>query len=132
MFTNEKITKDLSRAKKFFENIIAYTVGVFTLEDMIKNSLESINIIDVRDYNNYIEGHIPYAMHIPMSDIEEHCNMLDKSKVTIIYTHNDSCAKAYKAALVLLDKNYPCVVLRGGFEEWKHHELDIIKNSSEE
>ena len=101
MFTNEKITKDLSRAKKFFENIIAYTVGPYTLEDMIKNNLDSINIVDVREYEHYIEGHIPYAMHIPMLDIEKHCKMLDKSKVTIIYTHNDSCAKAYKAALIL-------------------------------
>ena len=129
MFTNEKITKDLSRAEKFFENIIAYTVGSFTLEDMIKNSLESINIVDVRDYDNFIEEHIPYALNIPISDIEKHYKILDKSRVTIVYTHNDSCEKAYKAALVLLKENYPCVVLRGGFEEWKYCGLDIIKKS---
>ena len=35
MFTNEKITRDLERAKKSFENIISFTIGPFTLEDMI-------------------------------------------------------------------------------------------------
>ena len=132
MFAHEEITKDLSRAKKFFENVISFTIGPFTLEDMIKYRLNSINIVDVRDYEHYIEGHLPYAMHISADNIKEHVNMLDKSKVTILYTHNDSCAKAYNSALVLLENQYPCVVLRGGYKEWKKYDLDIIQNSDKE
>ena len=128
MFTHREITNDFSRAKNFFENIISFTIGPFTLEDMIKHRLDSINIIDVRDYEHYIDGHIPYAVHIPFDNIQEHIKMFDKSKVNIIYTYNDSCERAYNSALFLIENHYPSVTLRGGYKDWKKFDLDIIKN----
>ena len=130
MFFHEDVTKDLSRAKKFFEDIISYTIGPFSLDEMITHRINSLNIVDVRDYNNYIEGHIPYAIHIPYKEAKEHLDMLDKDKITIVYTYSDSCPRAYKTALELIEKHYPAVVLRGGFKEWKKFEFDIIKSES--
>ncbi len=130
MFFHEDITKDLSRAKKFFEDIISYTIGPFSLDEMITHRINTLNIVDVRDYNNYIEGHIPYAVHIPYKEAKEHLDMLDKDKITIVYTYSDSCPRAYKTALELIEKHYPAVVLRGGFKEWKKFEFDIIKSES--
>ena len=130
MFSHEKITKDLSRAKKFFEDILSFTVGPYTLDKMIKEKLGSINVIDVREYEDYIEGHIPYAVHIPYKEMEEHLKMLNKDNTSIIYSYSDSCPRAYKAALQLLDEHYPSVVLRGGFKEWKKFDFEIIKNST--
>ncbi len=130
MFSHGDITKDLSRAKKFFEDIVSYTVGPFSLNDMINHRINTLNIIDVRDYNDYVEGHIPYSVHIPYKETKEHLDMLDKEKVTIIYTYSDSCPRAYNTALELIEKHYPAVVLRGGFKEWKKFEFDIIKSDS--
>ena len=130
MFFHEDITKDLSRAKKFFEDIISYTIGPFSLDEMITHRINTLNIVDVRDYNNYIEGHIPYAVHIPYKEAKEHLDMLDKDKITIVYTYSDSCPRAYKTALELIEKHYPAVVLRGGFKEWKKFEFDIIKSDT--
>ncbi len=130
MFFHEDVTKDLSRAKKFFEDIISYTIGPFSLDEMITHRINTLNIVDVRDYNNYIEGHIPYAVHIPYKEAKEHLDMLDKDKITIVYTYSDSCPRAYKTALELIEKHYPAVVLRGGFKEWKKFEFDIIKSDT--
>ena len=130
MFFHEDVTKDLSRAKKFFEDIISYTIGPFSLDEMITHRINSLNIVDVRDYNNYIEGHIPYAIHIPYKEAKEHLDMLDKDKITIVYTYSDSCPRAYKTPLELIEKHYPAVVLRGGFKEWKKFEFDIIKSDT--
>lgn len=130
MFSHDEITKDLSRAKKFFEDIISFTVGPFTLDDIIENRINSINLVDVREYNDYINGHIPYAVHIPYKEVKEHIDMLDKDKVTIIYTYSDSCPRAYKSALELIEKHYPSVILRGGFKEWKKFDLDIVKTDT--
>ncbi len=130
MFSHGEITKDLSRAKKFFENIISFTVGPFTLDDIIENRINSINIVDVREYNDYLNGHIPYAVHIPYKEVKEHLDMLDKDKVTVIYTYSDSCPRAYKSALELIEKHYPSIILRGGFKEWKKFELDIVKTDT--
>lgn len=130
MFPHQEITNDLSRAKKFFENIISFTIGPFSLDEVISHRIDSINIVDVRDYEDYIEGHIPYAVHIPYKEIEEHTKMLNKDVVTVVYSYSDSCPRAYKSALKLIEKHNPAVILRGGFKEWKNFDLDIIKNDT--
>lgn len=130
MFEYEKITKDLSRAKKFFEDIVSFTVGPYTLDEIIENRINTVNIVDVRDYDNFTDGHIPYALHIPHKQIEENLEILDKSKVTIVYTYSDSCPRAYNAALKLIENHFPAVVLRGGFKMWKKFDFDITKTDS--
>ena len=130
MTCHEKITKDLSRAKKFFEDILAYTICPYKLKEIITKHIDEVNIVDVRDYNDFIEGHIPYAMHIPHENLKEHIPMLDKEKITIIYTYSDFCYRAYKSALVLLDEKLPSVVLKGGFKKWKKLEFEVIKTDS--
>lgn len=131
MFSDHITTKDLSRAKKFFEDIISFTIGPFTLNEVISHKIDTVNIVDVRDYDDYIEGHIPFAVHIPHKEAQEHVEMLEKEKVTVVYSYSDSCPRAYNAALAFVDKHYPTVVLRGGFKEWKKFDFDIIKNASE-
>lgn len=128
MFKENKITKDISRAKKFFEDIVSYTVGPYGLNEMIKKELNDIKITDVRDYDDYTDGHIPYAMHIPVDKIIENKELFDKEKLNVIYTYSDSCPRAYKTALALLEHNFVCVTLRGGFKEWKKFGFEIIKN----
>lgn len=132
MFEHEKITKDLSRAKKFFENIVSFTVGPHSLDEIIAHRINTVNILDVREYDDYSDGHIPYAIHLPYKNIEENLEILDKDKATIIYTYSDSCPRAYNTALELLKHNYPVVVLRGGFRMWKKFDFDIIKTDSNE
>ena len=129
MFFHSDITKDLSRGKKFFEDIISFTIGPYTLDDIIANRVNTINIADVREYNDYLDGHIPYAVHLPYKD--EKFDILDKDKVTVIYSYSDSCPRAYNKALKLIEKQYPAVVLRGSFKEWKNFDFDIIKTDSQ-
>lgn len=130
MFFENNITKDLSRGKKFFEDIVSFTVGPFSLDEMIAHRINTLNIVDVREYKDYIEGHIPYAVHIPHKEAENHIDLLDKDKVTVVYTYSNSCPRAYNTALKLIEKHYPSVILRGGFKEWKKFEFDIIKTDT--
>ena len=132
MFSHGDITKDLSRAKKYFEDIVSFTIGPFSLDEMIAHRINTMNIIDVREYNDYLDGHISYAVHIPYKEAQDHVDMLEKDKVNVIYTYSDSCPRAYNTALVLIEKHYPCVVLRGGFKEWKKFDFDIIKTNSDD
>lgn len=131
MFQHGDITKDLQRAKKFFEDISAFTIGAYCLDKIIKEKTNSINIVDVRDYDDYIEGHIPYAVHIPFETLEEHVEMLEKDKITVVYTYNDNCPRACKTALELVEKHYPSEILRGGFSVWKKLGFDTVKLDAE-
>ena len=132
MFSENKVTKDLSRGRKFFEDIFSYTVGPYSLDEMIAHRINTLNIIDVREYEDYIQGHIPYAIHIPYKEIDEHCKMLNKDKVSVVYSYTDSCPRAYNSALKLIEEHYPAVVLRGGFKEWKKFDFDVIRSNSDD
>ena len=127
---HKNIVNDLERAKHFFENHAAYCISPYELKIMLKKSLNSFQLIDVREYEDYIDGHIEYAHHIPPHKIEENLEMLDKSKPTIIYCYNHYCKKAGNAALKLIEHGYPAAILDGGIETWENFDFEIVKTSS--
>lgn len=124
------ITMDTHRAHEYFLNELCYSIGPHELKDLIKNDLNSFNLVDVRKYDHYIDGHIPFAMHLPIDEIDEHLNMFSKDKVNIVYSHSIFCHKAKKAAVKLTEKGYPVKELTGGFKAWKKHDFDIVKDSA--
>lgn len=123
-----EITKNTRRAKEYFENECAYNIGVHALKNKIENDLKSFNLIDVRSYDDYIDGHIPFATHVPMEKIYDNFDKFTKDVPNIIYSSHPACMKALKCAYMATDKGYPCMVLRGGFKIWKKLDLDIVKD----
>lgn len=125
-----KRTKDTNKAKEFFLNKLAYTVGPERLKKAMEEYFEMINIFDVRDYEDYIKGHIPYAMHIPMDQFEDQLLQFSKEKINVIYSYCPLCQRAQKTAYLLADKGYPTMVLIGGFKGWKKRDLEIVETDS--
>lgn len=73
---------------------------------------EAINIIDVREQFEVKQGMIQGAMHIPMNDIPERMDELDKEKEYYIV-----CAHALRSANVtqyLLGNGYKAINVEGG------------------
>lgn len=120
------ITRQIQRAKEFFENRIAFTVGPVELKEMIEKDRNSIEIIDVRSREYYDKGHIPSAVSIPGSEIQMHLNKLSKDKINVVYCYSQQCHLGSKTALVLLENGYPVIELEGGFNEWKNSDFDIV------
>jgi len=121
------ITNDLGRAKKFFENEMAYKIGPVGLKELIEKDVNSFNLLDVRRYEDYLEGHIPYAVHIPYGKLIENIKLLEREKPTIVYCYELTCGLAKQAIMVLLDNYFPSLELEGGIKTWKEKGFDIIK-----
>jgi len=126
MLKFEKITKQTQRAKEFFEDRLAFTVGPIELKEMMEQEKNSIEIIDVRAKEYYDKGHIPSAISIPGKDLEMHLNKLSKDKINVVYCYSQQCHLGSKTALKLVDKGYPVMELEGGFNEWKNIDFDIV------
>ncbi|AMB93673.1 rhodanese-like domain-containing protein [Aerococcus sanguinicola] len=62
----------------------------------------SVNILDVRPRELYEEGHVPGAVHFPLSEIEDHLDDLDKDQVYYVICHD---GKGSKKGTEILDKN---------------------------
>lgn len=127
---HKNIINDFERAKRYFEDISTYLVSPYTLNGMLKKNVDTFRLIDVRDYEDYLDGHIEYAEHIPFNKIEENLDMIDKTKPTIIYCYNSSCQRAVKTALKLVEKSYPAAILHGGMELWENFDFEVVRNDS--
>ena len=120
------------KAKDYFLEKISFETTPRELHKHIQNSIEEFNIVDVRSYDDYIDGHIPFAIHVPLDSLEEHLVMFDKDKVNVVYSYCPYCKKAPKAAYMIADKGYPVMTLCGGYKIWKENGFDTVKTSSNE
>ena len=114
------------RKPEFYEGELLYQA----LYNINKSMIENINIIDVRTYDDYIDGHIPFAIHVPFDSLEEHLVMFEKDKINVVYSYCQFCKKALKAAYMLAEHNYPVMVLSCGIKGWEKMNYDIIKTSN--
>ena len=59
---------------------------------------EKYLVIDVRDANEYKEGHVKHAINIPLADIEKHAEHLSAWKDKEVVTICNTCKKSKEAA----------------------------------
>jgi len=106
------------KAHKYFKAKMDFTTGPVELDQMIKQH-ENINIIDVRDPDDYALEHIPGAINLPKG-MWASCSGLSRDAVNVVYCYSEDCHLAAAAAMEFSDRGFS-----GGFEGWKEHNLPI-------
>ena len=79
-------------------------------------------LLDVRTDKEFAGGHIPGAVHVPLSEIGDRIKKLKKDKEIVVYCQNGS--RGIWAIKRLMGMGYTSLInLRGGFNAWKriHH-----------
>jgi rhodanese-related sulfurtransferase len=112
-----------AKAKEFFENKIAFTTGPVELNRMIEQR-QNINIVDVRDSEDYDKGHIPGAISWPKEKWDLFGGV-EKDKTNVLYCYTQTCHLAATAAAQFAERGYPVMELEGGFAAWKQYGLPI-------
>lgn len=80
---------------------------------------KEIYIIDVRTQDEYIGGHIPTALNIPLNSITSISNIIpDKSVKIVVYCQSGNRSK--QAASLLLELGYQEVYDLGGIVNWDY------------
>ncbi len=122
MKTTMKIP-DPAKAKDFFENKISFTTGPVELERRLK-AHDDINVIDVREEEDYQKGHIPGAINLPRARWSTR-EGLRQDKTNVLYCYSQVCHLAAFAGYEFASQGYPVMELDGGFDEWQQHELEV-------
>ncbi len=117
--------QDVSRAKAFFEQKIAFTTGPVELDHAIKGH-ENIVIVDVREAEDYAKGHIPGAINLPRANWQN-AEGLQKNRTNIVYCYTQQCHLAAHACATFAGQGYPVMELEGGFEGWEENDLEVEK-----
>lgn len=91
---------------------------------------QDYKIIDVREHDEYSQGHVPGAAHIPRGVLEfklDHPSLQNLNQPLVIY-----CKSGRRAALAcytLKQLGYQNVVnMEGGYVEWVKGDFDIQKS----
>ena len=116
--------RDLLRAAKA-------TVNSVTTEAAAERIASGYTVLDVREPDEYQEGAIPGAIHIPRGHLESQVEnrLTDKTKPVLVY-----CASGVRsvfAANTLQQLGYDTVAeMAGGFNRWKDEGRDWKKPAS--
>ncbi|MNP46223.1 Thiosulfate sulfurtransferase GlpE [compost metagenome] len=81
------------------------------------NEGEKINIIDVREDDEWESGHIPQAEHIALGTLPARHSELDPNQLTIVVCR--SGARSHRACEFLTELGYQVINMSGGMLEWE-------------
>ena len=118
------MTTNNNSAQKYFADKVQFTTGPMELDEMIE-TMQEINIIDVRNAEDYEQGHIAGAINLPKESWQT-ISALCQDKTNIVYSYSETCHLAAKAAKIFSEKGFPVMELQGGFETWKHFDLPVV------
>jgi len=110
--------------KKDFEELISHPL-IKTVNQKIGKSMVDTDYIpiDVRYAEEYDEGHIPGAILMPLFELRNRMQELDKNKKYLVYCHAGS--RSAVATLVLSQNQYDVVSLDGGMRDWEFETQSI-------
>ena len=96
------------------ENIVNKKVKQFHYEelDSLLNN-KNVTLLDTRTIQEYQRGHISNFINIPLDELREHLNEIDKNKP--VYVICQSGLRSYLACRILTQNGYDCYNFSGGY-----------------
>lgn len=82
-------------------------------------------VLDVRPAAEYEAGHLPYAVSLPLDELEERLGTLSKDKQIVAYCRGPYCVLAVEAVERLRKEGFSAVRLEDGVREWNEHGLPV-------
>src|SRR5712691_3213775 len=90
-------------------------------------ALDGAALIDVREHDEWEQGHIPGAVHVPRGYLESRIEGVVPDRSTPVVLYCASGARSAFAAKTLAELGYENVSsLAGGFTDWKRNGYDIV------
>ena len=82
-------------------------------------------VLDVRPVEEYLAGHIPGALSIPVDELAERINELPEDPEIVVYCRGEYCVLAYDAVRLLTDRGRRAIRLNDGMLEWRLSEMPV-------
>ena len=111
--------------------ISSYLESKDNLEPILRNELQKrvdageVTLIDVRPKTEYNSGHLPQAINIPTTSINNQLDTLPRNKEVIAYCRGPYCVLAFDAIELLRAQGFKARRLEDGFPEWKLQGLPV-------
>ena len=115
----------------FIESALRKHKTISPLEAVMLMNNDDTIVIDVREANEYAEGHIEGARHIPLDKLEKSIYQLEASKDKPVIVTCQSGTRAPSASKKLSSLGFTQVFeMRGGIAAWLEQNLPLSKSRS--
>ena len=95
-------------------------------EELLERARQGlVTVLDVRPPEEYAAGHVPGAVNIPLTQLEQHLSELDSDHEVVAYCRGPHCVLAFDAVARLRKKGIKARRLQDGFPEWKQAGLPV-------
>jgi hydroxyacylglutathione hydrolase len=85
----------------------------------------AVTVIDVRNASEWMHGHLPGALHIPVGHLTERLAEIPRDRPVVVQCQGGT--RSAIAASVLLSRGVRDVInLRGGYDEWTREALPVV------
>ncbi|MEU8883340.1 ArsR/SmtB family transcription factor [Streptomyces hydrogenans] len=85
----------------------------------------SVVVLDVRPVEEYLAGHIPGAVSIPVDELASRVHELPEQTEIVVYCRGEYCVLAYDAVRMLTERGRRAIRLHDGMVEWRLAELPV-------
>ena len=117
------------------EKLVYEYLGEDKIEELTKEELwkrlkrnDKLVVLDVRPQEEYLAGHIPGAVSIPLEDLKRRVKELPKSKQIVAYCRGALCALAPEATRYLKRKGFRVKRLVDGAPDWEAAGLPLNRD----
>jgi ArsR family transcriptional regulator len=92
--------------------------------------LGNVTVLDVRPEDEFVLGHIPAAINVPLKALEARLSDLDRSHEIIAYCRGPYCVLSFEAVAMLRARGFAVRRLQDGFPEWRAAGLPVAGGPS--
>jgi rhodanese-related sulfurtransferase len=86
-----------------------------------------VTVLDVRPAEEYVAGHIPGAINVPVDKLESFLSQLPKRKEVIAYCRGPYCLMSFQAVEKLRKHGFRARRLENGLPEWRAAGLPVAR-----
>lgn len=94
-------------------------------ELLLRMSDESVILLDVRPGEEFMKGHLPGAVNIPVDDLSHRLDDLSKDARIVAYCRDPYCVMSTEAVKILQSNGLQAQRLIGGIPEWRAIGLEV-------
>jgi rhodanese-related sulfurtransferase/DNA-binding transcriptional ArsR family regulator len=84
-----------------------------------------VTVLDVRPAEEFVAGHLPGAINVPIEELERFLAKLPKDKEVVAYCRGPYCLMSYDAVEKLRRRGWRARRLEDGFPEWRAAGLPV-------
>ncbi|MCR5857401.1 metalloregulator ArsR/SmtB family transcription factor [Mesorhizobium sp. J428] len=95
-------------------------------EELLQRTRDDlVTVLDVRPPDEFAVGHVPGAINIPLSELEERLTELDQDHEIVAYCRGPWCVLSFEAVAALRARGFTVRRLEDGLPEWRAAGLPV-------